>query len=56
LEVDWSRARLTVSHGCTLDVQRVRALVEEHPIWTVLDSNAEEVVKQPEVLHREFPL
>jgi hypothetical protein len=32
LEVDWSRARLTVSHGHTLDVQRVGALVEEHPI------------------------
>jgi hypothetical protein len=57
LEVDRSRARLTVSHGCTLDdVQRVGALVEEHPIWTTLDSNAEEVVKRPEVLHHEFPL
>jgi hypothetical protein len=57
LEVDRSRARLTVSHGRTLDdVQRVGALVEEHPIWTTLDSIAEEVVKWPEVLHREFLL
>jgi hypothetical protein len=31
-------------------------LVEEHPVWTMLDSNAEEVVKRPKVLHREFPL
>jgi hypothetical protein len=30
--------------------------MEEHPIWTTLDSNAEEVVKRPKVLHREFPL
>jgi hypothetical protein len=57
LEVDQSRARLTVSHGSTLDdVQRVGALVEEHVIWMTLDSNDEEVVKRPEVLHREFPL
>jgi hypothetical protein len=57
LEVDWSRARLTINHGRTLDdVQHVSALVEEHPVWTTLDSNAEEVVKRPKVLHREFPL
>jgi hypothetical protein len=50
LEVDRSRAWLTVSHGRMLDdVQCVGALVEEHPIWTALDSNAEEVVKRPEV-------
>jgi hypothetical protein len=56
LEVDQSHARLTVSHSRMLDdVQRVGALVEEHPIWTALNSNVEEVVKQPEVL-REFPL
>jgi hypothetical protein len=30
--------------------------VEEHVIWMTLDSNDEEVVKRPEVLHREFPL
>jgi hypothetical protein len=48
LEVDRSHAPLTVSHGHTLDdVQRGGALVEEHPIWTALDSNAEEVVKRP---------
>jgi hypothetical protein len=57
LEVDRSRARLTVSHGRTLDdVQHVGALVEEHPIWTALNNNAQEVVKQPKVLYREFPL
>jgi hypothetical protein len=56
LEVDRSRARLTVSHSRTLDdVKRVGALVEEHPVWTALDSNAEEVVKRPEV-HCEFLL
>jgi hypothetical protein len=57
LEVDQSNAWLTISHGCTLDdVQHVSALVEEHPIWTALDSNIEEVVKRPKVLHREFSL
>jgi hypothetical protein len=30
--------------------------MEEQPIWTTLDSDAEEVVKRPEVLHGEFPL
>jgi hypothetical protein len=38
------------------NVHCVGALVEEHPIWTVLDNNVEEVVKRPEVLHRAFPL
>jgi hypothetical protein len=57
LKVDWSHVRLTVNHGRTLDdVQHVGALVEEHIVWTTLDSNAKEVVKRPEVLHREFPL
>jgi hypothetical protein len=57
MEVDRSCAWLTISHGRTLDVdQRVSALVEEHPVLTALDSNAEEVVKRPKVLHREFPL
>jgi hypothetical protein len=57
LEVDYSRARLTISHGRTLDdVQRVGVLVEEHPIWMMLNSNAEEVVKRTEVLHHEFLL
>jgi hypothetical protein len=42
LEVDRSCAWLTVYHGCTLeDVQRVGALVEEQPIWTMLDSGEE---------------
>jgi hypothetical protein len=57
LEVDRSRARLTVSHGRTLDdVQHVGELVEEHTVWTVLDSNVEEVVKRSEILHHEFLL
>jgi hypothetical protein len=38
------------------DVQRVSALVEKHLAWMVLECNAEEVVKQPEILHREIPL
>jgi hypothetical protein len=57
LEVDRSCARLAISHGCTLDdIQHVFALVEEHPIWTALDSNAKEVVKWPKNLHCKFPL
>jgi hypothetical protein len=57
LEVDWSRTQLAVRHDCQLeDVKRVGALVEEQPIWTTLDGDAEEVVKRPEVLHGEFPL
>jgi hypothetical protein len=38
------------------DVKRVGALMEEHTIRMTLDSDAEEVVKRPEVLHGEFPL
>jgi hypothetical protein len=57
LEVDWSRALLAVHHDRTLeDVEHVVVLVEEQPIWTMLDGAAEEVVKQPEVLHGVFPL
>jgi hypothetical protein len=57
LEVDWSRTWIAVRHDCPLDdVKRVGALVEEQPIWTMLDGDAEEVVKRPEVLHGEFPL
>jgi hypothetical protein len=57
LEVDRSCAWLTINRGCTLDdIQRVCALVEEHPVRTALDNNAEEVVKWPNILHREFPL
>jgi hypothetical protein len=32
------------------------ALVEEQPVWTMLDGDAEEVGKRPEVLHGKFPL
>jgi hypothetical protein len=57
LEVDQSHAWLTISHGHTHDdVQCASALVEEHPVWTVPNNNADEVVKRPEVLYREFPL
>jgi hypothetical protein len=57
LEVDWSRTRLAVCHDCPLeDVKHVGALVEEQPFWMMLDGDAEEVVKRPEVLHGEFPL
>jgi hypothetical protein len=57
LEVDWSRTRLAVRHDCPLDdVKRVGALMEEQPVWTMLDGDAEEVVKRPEILHGEFPL
>jgi hypothetical protein len=38
------------------DVKHVGALMEEETIWTMLDGDAEEVVKQPEVLHDEFLL
>jgi hypothetical protein len=57
LKVDWSRTRLAVLHDYPLeDVKRVGALVEEQPIWMMLDDDAEEVVKRPEVLPGEFPL
>jgi hypothetical protein len=57
LEVDWSRTRLAVRNDCPLeDVKRVGALVEEQPVWTTLNDDAEEVVKRYEVLHDEFPL
>jgi hypothetical protein len=38
------------------DIERVGALVEEQPVWTMLDGDAKEVVKWPEVLHSEFSL
>jgi hypothetical protein len=57
LQVHRSRTRLAVSHDRTLeDVERVGALVQEQPVGTPLDSDAEEVVKRPQILHREFPL
>jgi hypothetical protein len=44
LEVEWSRTRIAVRHDCPLDdVKRVGALVEEQPVWTTLDGDAEEV-------------
>jgi hypothetical protein len=51
LKVDWSRTRIAIRHDCC-----VGSLVEEQPVWTTLDGDAEEVVKRPEILHGEFPL
>jgi hypothetical protein len=57
MEVDCSRTWLAICHDCPLeDVKRVGALVEEQLACTTLDSDAEEVVKRPEVLYGEFPL
>jgi hypothetical protein len=57
LQVHRSRTRLAVSHDRTLeDVERVGALVQEQTVGTPLDSDAEEVVKRPQILRREFPL
>jgi hypothetical protein len=57
LEVDWSHTWIAVRHDCPLDdVKRVGAMVEEQPIWTTLDNDAEDVVKRSDVLHGEFLL
>jgi hypothetical protein len=57
LEVNCSCARLAVRHDHTFeDVKRVGALMEEQTIRMTLDGDAEEVMKQSEVLHGEFPL
>jgi hypothetical protein len=57
LEVDGSRARLAACHDRTFeDIKRVGARMDEKTIRTTLDGDAVEVVKQPEVLHGEFPL
>jgi hypothetical protein len=57
LEVNWSHTWIAVHHDCPLDdVKCVGTLVEEQPVWTMLDGDAEEVVKRSEVLHGEFPL
>jgi hypothetical protein len=57
LQVHRSRARLAISHDRTLeDIERVGALVQEQSIRSPLDSDAKEVVKRPQILHREFPL
>jgi hypothetical protein len=57
LEVDWSRAWLGVRHDHTFeDVKHVGALMEQQTIRTTLDGDAEELLKQPEVLHGEFLL
>jgi hypothetical protein len=57
LKVDWCHAELAVRHDNTFeDVKRVGALMEKQTSQTMLDGNAEEVVKWSEVLHDEFPL
>jgi hypothetical protein len=57
LEVDWSHAWLAVRHDRTFeDVKRIGELMEEQTIRPMLDGDAEEVVKRPEILHGEFPL
>jgi hypothetical protein len=57
LQVHRSRARLAVSHDRTLeDVERVGALVQEQPARMPLDIDAEEMMKRPQILHREFQL
>jgi hypothetical protein len=57
LEVDYSRARFVVHHDRTLeDIKRVGVLVVEQPVWTTLDGDVEEVVKQLEVLRGKFLL
>jgi hypothetical protein len=57
LQVHRSQTRLAVSHDRTLeDVERVGALIQEQLIRTLLDSDAKEVVKRPQILHHEFPL
>jgi hypothetical protein len=48
---------VVLHHECPLeDVKHVGVLVEEQPIWTMLDGDAKEVVKWPEDLHGEFQL
>jgi hypothetical protein len=57
LQVHRSRARLAISHDRTFeDIERVGALVQEQPVGSPLDSDAEKVVKRPQILHHEFPL
>jgi hypothetical protein len=57
LRVDWCHARLVGCHDRTFeDVKHVGALMEKQTNWTMLDGDAEEVVKRPEVLHGKFPL
>jgi hypothetical protein len=57
LDVDWSRARLAISHGRTLNgIQRVSALVKKQPVWAMLDGDVEEVVKRVKILHDKFLL
>ena len=54
LSVDRRGAGLAVRHASPLqDVDGVLALVEEETLGLALDSDAEEVVEGPQVLHRE---
>jgi hypothetical protein len=57
LSVDRHGAGLAVERASPLqDVDCVLALVEEETLRPALSSDAEEVVKRPQVLHRELPL
>jgi hypothetical protein len=57
LSVDRCGAGLAVGHASPLqDVDGVLVLVEEETLWPALGGDAEEVVKGPQVLHRELPL
>jgi hypothetical protein len=57
LKVEWCHAWLAVRHDYTFeDVKHVGALMEKQTSRTMLDGDAEEVVKRPEVLHGKFPL
>jgi hypothetical protein len=57
LEVDWSRAQLTVRHDRMFeDVKHVGTLMEEQTIRMTLVGDAEKVVKRHEVIHGEFLL
>jgi hypothetical protein len=57
LKVEWCHAWLAVCHDYTFeDIKHVGALMEKQTSRTMLDGDAEEVVKRPEVLHGKFPL
>jgi hypothetical protein len=52
LQVHRSRARLAINHDRTLeDIERVGTLVQEQSVGSPLDSDAEEVVKRPQITY-----
>jgi hypothetical protein len=57
LEVDRSSVWLAVSHGRMLeDIQCVGVLVEDQPVFMMLNSDAEKMVKRPEDFHSKLPM